>query len=1104
MPPITEAKRDVIDKSIDKPKVTKSRTGCLTCKRKRLKCDETKPACLKCVKKNIVCGGYATRFKWRSFNDNNDEKDEAFKFANESGDQRSDRTPKSDVNDHYVFGSDKLDSVSDRRQSVPEDVTSSARSPDGIKRYLELASLSLTGKTVRDIKKENDLIDEGINPLTYLKETKNESTSKNNARLFANLGDSSLDLEHPAAKKLKRSKSHSGDSLSPATTTSSSLSKSRPHSLNRSHSTSNHMIPNEVLELRSNNSRFGGALSLNSLAEAAVDEINTRSPDPPISSRSSVSHKPHLSSDINPSPLSSGFLSPASSIKHGKLPTKLNKSASAPSPKDHQLSYHNSPSSLNLSPSLAALINNAYNYEDEFKNTNLDESIKLDIPLSPLNLQHNSFYDFLNNDNHLIPSPGTGAFSTTPGIDPMNIMPDGPEDSPKLLTHHNNSNGSMTVANKENPNNNNDSKRFKSLTAFSPTNDVSSPITFNIRPNPANSQANNSLNKTAEHDQILGLYNLYTAEILSIKNGSNENPWRMYILPLANDYSCLFNSIASITLFHLSGNKSVASNKDHLRAKGYMYMKRCILELASGLSALNGPATGESSKNPTQQQLPADLAIVICLNLAISETWDKHISSGIAHLKGAKTMIQNVLSLLRETQEFLSSNRRMLLQNKASNMDEYKEGVSQKKKQLKEKMVLVEDSEWDIICFDDKDIVDGKINLDDRERSLTIPKSTQFFFNIWIYFEVLAQMTTESDEKGIDLVASITTILHESKNKQDNSSPSSVSSGGNGIMPLSSRKDDGNVSPSLSVDGNEPGNLNNDIFGIPSSKSQGENSIFDNFDKLSFNHDQVDPILGCAQSLFLIMGKVASLISKIRKSRKNEKQQLSGRNTLSIITTATHLRQQLINWKPTISAAMIEQANSGGLSNTSTSDLSSCIATAEAYRYSTLLYLHQAVPEIPSLSSHQLAEKIFILLASIPTDSPTYTVHIFPLLVSSCEAEPEEEREWCQTRWKLLANRLWIGNVDSAYKVVKEVWKRKNEYVRMKNTNQLDDEDNHFSHGKDSEKFRNISTQISGLMAAVNNDGGSDFPVDDITGGIDSKLHWSSVMKEWGWEVLLG
>ena len=36
----------------------KVRTGCSTCKARRVKCDETKPACKRCVKRGLPCGGY--------------------------------------------------------------------------------------------------------------------------------------------------------------------------------------------------------------------------------------------------------------------------------------------------------------------------------------------------------------------------------------------------------------------------------------------------------------------------------------------------------------------------------------------------------------------------------------------------------------------------------------------------------------------------------------------------------------------------------------------------------------------------------------------------------------------------------------------------------------------------------------------------------------------------------------------------------------------------------------------------------------------------------------------------------------------------------------
>jgi hypothetical protein len=34
---------------------TKSRTGCLTCKRRRIKCEENRPSCTQCIKRRLQC-----------------------------------------------------------------------------------------------------------------------------------------------------------------------------------------------------------------------------------------------------------------------------------------------------------------------------------------------------------------------------------------------------------------------------------------------------------------------------------------------------------------------------------------------------------------------------------------------------------------------------------------------------------------------------------------------------------------------------------------------------------------------------------------------------------------------------------------------------------------------------------------------------------------------------------------------------------------------------------------------------------------------------------------------------------------------------------------
>ncbi|RPA72320.1 hypothetical protein BJ508DRAFT_335173 [Ascobolus immersus RN42] len=49
-------------------KVTKgrSKTGCITCRRRKKKCDETRPECMNCVKNSVVCEGYPEKTIWQS------------------------------------------------------------------------------------------------------------------------------------------------------------------------------------------------------------------------------------------------------------------------------------------------------------------------------------------------------------------------------------------------------------------------------------------------------------------------------------------------------------------------------------------------------------------------------------------------------------------------------------------------------------------------------------------------------------------------------------------------------------------------------------------------------------------------------------------------------------------------------------------------------------------------------------------------------------------------------------------------------------------------------------------------------------------------------
>jgi len=143
-----------------------------------------------------------------------------------------------------------------------------------------------------------------------------------------------------------------------------------------------------------------------------------------------------------------------------------------------------------------------------------------------------------------------------------------------------------------------------------------------------------------------------------------------------------------------------------------------------------------------------------------------------------------------------------------------------------------------------------------------------------------------------------------------------------------------------------------------------------------------------------------------------------------------------------------------------------CMYTAQAYRLATLLYLQQAVPEMELYPAHNIAQQIMSLISAIPPSSGSCIVHIYPLLVAGCEALGDE-RELVRDRWTKMCDRMWIGNVDKAWAVTKEVWQRRDTFVQQNGYSPYD-------------SASRVELSVRG------------------------RLHWARVMKDNGWEVLLG
>ena len=176
------------------------------------------------------------------------------------------------------------------------------------------------------------------------------------------------------------------------------------------------------------------------------------------------------------------------------------------------------------------------------------------------------------------------------------------------------------------------------------------------------------------------------------------------------------------------------------------------------------------------------------------------------------------------------------------------------------------------------------------------------------------------------------------------------------------------------------------------------------------SNTEVDPLMGCASTLFPLIGHVSNLVRKVRKSSTN---------SFSIISQANDLKGLIEDWQP---PSFFEPPEDP------TSEIQHNLQTAEAYRWATLLYLHQAVPEIPSQTAAQLAKKVLVYLATVPLSSRAIIVQIYPLIAAGCEAVDQEDRAWVEDRWATMSRRMLIGNIDRCLEVVKEVWHRRDHH----------------------------------------------------------------------------
>lgn len=275
---------------------------------------------------------------------------------------------------------------------------------------------------------------------------------------------------------------------------------------------------------------------------------------------------------------------------------------------------------------------------------------------------------------------------------------------------------------------------------------------------------------------------------------------------------------------------------------------------------------------------------------------------------------------------------------------------------------------------------------------------------------------------------------------------------------------------------------------------------------------EVDPLMGCASTLFPLIGRVANLVRKVRRTSKN---------SINIIWQGNDLKTAIEAWEP---PAVFETPEDQTL------EIQHSLDTAEAYRWATLLYLHQAVPEMPSKPAEELAQKVIVYLLRVPLSSRAIIIQIYPLLAAGCEVASHEDRAWVEDRWAAMMQRMLIGNLDKCWEVVKEVWDRRDADESEKARLALRTVHSRRSSGRSGNAHPIRGNEASTDRVPLQDDGfertrqklegprsippalpharrrNSSETIQDLDyeRTVRGRLHWVGVMKDWNWEILLG
>jgi hypothetical protein len=106
--------------------------------------------------------------------------------------------------------------------------------------------------------------------------------------------------------------------------------------------------------------------------------------------------------------------------------------------------------------------------------------------------------------------------------------------------------------------------------------------------------------------------------------------------------------------------------------------------------------------------------------------------------------------------------------------------------------------------------------------------------------------------------------------------------------------------------------------------------------------------------------------------------------------------------------------------------IQSIICNAEAYRQAAFVYLHRNIKNISRRSStvqYHAKATLAACLRVVMYEGPMAAI-LWPLFIGACEAVKEVDRVVARTAFREAVSRQGMMNIEQAWEVVEEVWRR--------------------------------------------------------------------------------